>query len=99
MRPVRHRPLLTGLATVTAVVGLGVLPAHAGPPAPSPTAPVPADVRAAMGRDLGLSAEGVRDRMAAEQAAERVATAVRATVGDRVAGLWFDASDGRLHAA
>ncbi|KOX21568.1 MULTISPECIES: putative Ig domain-containing protein [unclassified Streptomyces] len=99
MRPVRHRHLLTGLATVTAVVGLGVLPAHAGPPAPSPAVPVPADVRAAMGRDLGLSADGVRDRIAAEQAAERVATAVRATVGDRVPGLWFDASDGRLHAA
>lgn len=52
-----------------------------------------------MARDLGLSAEGVRDRIAAEQEAARAATAVRATVGDRVAGLWFDASDGRLHAA
>ncbi|MFE1384351.1 putative Ig domain-containing protein [Streptomyces sp. NPDC058740] len=99
MRSLRHRQLLTGLAAVTALIGLGTLPAHAGPPAPSPTAAVPADVRAAMARDLGLSADGVRDRIAAEQSAERVATAVRATVGDRVSGLWFDASDGRLHAA
>ncbi|MEU9026482.1 putative Ig domain-containing protein [Streptomyces sp. NPDC048383] len=103
MRSVRNQHVLTGVVAATVLMALGALPAHAGsspgtvPPAPA--ASVPADVRAAMARDLGLSEEGVRGRIAAEQAAERVATAVRATVGDRVPGVWFDAVDGRLHAA
>ncbi|WP_424217164.1 putative Ig domain-containing protein (plasmid) [Streptomyces sp. BI20] len=104
MRTAVRRRTLTGLLAATALIGLGALPAPAGAapvpaPSPEPAASVPADVRAAMARDLGLSAGQVRERIAAEQAASRTATTLRATVGDRVAGLWFDASDGRLHAA
>ncbi|MFJ6794992.1 putative Ig domain-containing protein [Streptomyces sp. NPDC091268] len=114
MRVATHRNVLTGLVAAATLAGLSLaaVPAHAGsaaiPPTGTPSAPlavpsasepVQAEVRAAMARDLGLSEAGVHDRIAAEQQAARAATAVRATVGDRVAGLWFDASDGRLHAA
>ncbi|MDA5280200.1 putative Ig domain-containing protein [Streptomyces sp. Isolate_45] len=103
MRRLRNHHVLTGVVAATALMGLAALPAHAGsspgPTSPDPAASVPAGVRAAMARDLGLSPEGVRGRIADEQAADRTATAVRATVGDRVAGIWFDAADGRLHAA
>ncbi|MCP3754790.1 putative Ig domain-containing protein [Streptomyces sp. TBY4] len=85
-------------ASVTAVValsGLGVLPAHAT----AATAPAAPQVLEAMQRDLHLSAGQVRDRIADEAAAGKAATVIRGRVGDRVAGLWFDSSTGRLNAA
>ncbi|MCS0635720.1 S1 family peptidase [Streptomyces sp. LP05-1] len=100
MSPAISRSLASGLLAAATLTALTAASAHATPP-PSPEAPtpsVPADVRAAMARDLGLTADGVRERIAAEQRAERVAAAVRAAVGDRVAALWFDSADGRLHA-
>ncbi|MFF3645675.1 putative Ig domain-containing protein [Streptomyces sp. NPDC002564] len=105
MRSHSHRPLLTGLVAAAALAGLAALPvptAHAdAPPSPGPTtqSPLPAGLRAALARDLGLDPAGVRERLADEGRAQRAATAVRATVGDRATALWFDAADGRLHAA
>ncbi|MFG2750257.1 putative Ig domain-containing protein [Streptomyces xanthophaeus] len=108
MRVATHRSVLTGLVAAATLAGLAAMPAHAGTTASPDTSAgtslpaaesVPADVLAAMARDLGLSADGVRDRIAAERAAHRAATSLRAAVGDRIAGLWFDAGDGRLHAA
>ncbi|MFJ3584145.1 putative Ig domain-containing protein [Streptomyces sp. NPDC090127] len=100
MRVASSRSALAGLVAAAALAGLAVAPAHAGAPSgASPAHQVPADIQAAMARDLGLTADGVRDRIAAEQQATTAATVVRATIGDRVAGLWFDAGDGRLHAA
>ncbi|MEU9002083.1 putative Ig domain-containing protein [Streptomyces sp. NPDC048551] len=112
MRSSVNRPALTGLVAFAALATLAVPAARAGGPSPSapaapaatatataPQARVPQDVQDAMGRDLGLSAAQVRDRIDRETEAARAATAVRATVGDRIAGLWFDASDGRLHVA
>ncbi|WP_411104069.1 putative Ig domain-containing protein [Streptomyces sp. cmx-4-9] len=101
MRVAPHRSLLTGLAAAATLAVLGAMPAHAGStPAPAPATPqVPADVRAALARDLGLTDDAVRDRIAAEHEASRAATLIRAGLGDRVAGLWFEAADGRLHAA
>ncbi|MFF3212844.1 putative Ig domain-containing protein [Streptomyces sp. NPDC002886] len=88
-------------ASVTAVValgGLGALPAQATPAAqPGPS--VSPQVLEAMQRDLHLSAAQVRDRIADETAAGKAATLIRGRIGDRVAGLWFDSSTGRLNAA
>ncbi|MET9361694.1 putative Ig domain-containing protein [Streptomyces sp. NPDC006632] len=100
MRSATYQRAVTAAVAAVTLAGLAALPAHARAlPAPTPPGPsVPADVRAAMARDLGLTPEGVRLRIAAEQAADRSATALRATLGDRLAGLWFDADDGRLHA-
>ncbi|MCX5384473.1 putative Ig domain-containing protein [Streptomyces sp. NBC_00083] len=96
--PTCRRAVTAAVAAVT-FAGLAALPAHASaPPVPGPAPSVPADVRTAMARDLGLTAEGVRLRTAAERGAGRSATTLRATLGDRLAGLWFDAADGRLHA-
>ncbi|MFC8127428.1 putative Ig domain-containing protein [Streptomyces sp. NPDC057302] len=106
MRPLSQRPLLTGLVAAAALAGLAALPslpAHADTPAPSPgtTAEprLPDALRAALARDLGTSPAGVTERLADESRAQRVATAVRTTVGDQATALWFDAADGHLHAA
>ncbi|MGW5731446.1 MULTISPECIES: putative Ig domain-containing protein [Streptomyces] len=107
MRHRSQRPLLTGLLAAVALTGLAALPtlpAHADTPAdPSPETTaeprLPEGLRAALARDLGVSRAGVTERLADERRAQRVATAVRATVGDRATSLWFDAADGRLHAA
>ncbi|MGW6531270.1 putative Ig domain-containing protein [Streptomyces venezuelae] len=107
MRSHSHRPFLTGLVAAAVLAGPAAVPAptaHAetpAPPSPAPTArpSLPAGLRAALARDLGLDAEGVRERLADESRAQRAATAVRATVGDRATALWFDAAEGRLHAA
>ncbi|MFD3579310.1 putative Ig domain-containing protein [Streptomyces sp. NPDC058644] len=104
MRALSQRPLLTGLVATAALTALAALPAHAGTPeapAPGTTAetPLPEELRAALARDLGMSRAGVAERLADETRAQRAATAIRATVGDRATALWFDAADGRLHAA
>ncbi|MEU9098426.1 putative Ig domain-containing protein [Streptomyces sp. NPDC048361] len=104
MRSPTYRRAAATAAAVAAFAGLAALPAHARAlpvralPAFAPEPSVPADVRAAMARDLGLTPVGVRLRIAAERDADRSATTLRATLGDRLAGLWFDAADGRLHA-
>ncbi|MFI5865512.1 putative Ig domain-containing protein [Streptomyces sp. NPDC051546] len=88
-------------ASVTAVValgGLGALPAQATPAAqPGPS--VSPQLLKAMQRDLHLTDAQVRDRIADETAAGKAATLIRGRVGDRVAGMWFDSSTGRLNAA
>ncbi len=88
-------------ASVTAVValgGLGALPAHA--PATAEPGPSVNPLRLkAMQRDFGLSADQVRERIADEAAAGKAATLIRGRIGDRVAGMWFDSSTGRLNAA
>ncbi|MEU5950710.1 putative Ig domain-containing protein [Streptomyces sp. NPDC047525] len=104
MRTLSQRPLLAGLVAAAALAGLAALPAHAGTPAdPSPgtTAEprLPDELRAALARDLGVSPAGVAERLADESRAQRAATVLRGEVGDRATALWFDAADGRLHAA
>lgn len=75
-------------ASVTAAVvlgGLGALPAHATPggQAARPGPSVSPLVLQAMQRDFHLTAAQVRDRVGAEDAANRAATLVRGRVGDR----------------
>ncbi|WP_405020871.1 putative Ig domain-containing protein [Kitasatospora sp. NBC_00070] len=95
MRALPHRPLLAGLAAALALAGLNALPAAAAPPTDTTTA----RILAAVQRDFGLTAAQARERVADESAAAHAATLVRGRIGDRVAGLWFDAATGRLNAA
>lgn len=105
MRNLSNRPSSRCLwASVTAAVvlgGLGALPAHATPDgqAGQPGPSVSPLVLQAMRRDFHLTAAQVRDRVGAETAANRAATLVRGRAGDRVPGMWFDSSTGRLNAA
>ncbi|MFD3515727.1 putative Ig domain-containing protein [Streptomyces sp. NPDC058657] len=103
MRVPLRRSLATGIAAAAALAGLAAFPSPAGAAAatgaPAVTGDLPPEVREALQRDLGLSGPAADRRLAEEADAARAATAVRATVGDRVAGLWFDSADGRLHAA
>ncbi|MEV8319277.1 putative Ig domain-containing protein [Streptomyces sp. NPDC059900] len=101
-----QRPLMTGLLAATALAALTALPAlparadASTDPSPKTTDQprLPAELRAALARDLGVSPAGVSQRLADERRAQRVATQLRATVGDQATALWFDAADGRLHA-
>ncbi|MFG3284468.1 putative Ig domain-containing protein [Streptomyces sp. NPDC048111] len=97
MRPIPTRAAIAALAATAALACLGPLPARAST-APTPS-PLSADVRGALMRDLHLSQAGLDRRVAQEAEAARTATALRARIGDRLAGLWFDAGDGRLHSA
>lgn len=96
MRALPHRPLLAGLAAIATLAGLAAFPATADA-ASDPS--VPPQLMEAMQRDLHLSAGEVRHRVANESAAGHSATRIRAELGDRVSGMWFDAASGRLHAA
>ncbi|MGY0237121.1 S1 family peptidase [Longispora urticae] len=96
----RSRTLLiaAGLLVVTAT---GSAPAYSAPPT-APTLPAglaSPGMLAAMQRDLGLTAAQARDRVAAETAARRTAEVVRAALGDRHAGVWYDAEAGALAVA
>ncbi|WP_256107230.1 putative Ig domain-containing protein [Streptomyces sp. ODS05-4] len=94
-----RRGALTSAGFLTAgVLSAGVfsVPAQAGPSGP-PEPPGP--LLTAMQRDLGLDAEGVRERLADEAAATRTAAALRSALGGDLAGYWFDAARGGLVAA
>ncbi|MFJ2060538.1 putative Ig domain-containing protein [Streptomyces sp. NPDC087908] len=103
MRVPLRQSVVTGIAAAAALAGLAALSPQAGAAAITGSIAasdgVPPEVREALQRDLGLSGAAVDRRIADEGDAARAATAVRSTVGDRVAGLWFDSADGRLHAA
>ncbi|MFD4748740.1 putative Ig domain-containing protein [Streptomyces rubiginosohelvolus] len=91
-----YRPLLVGLSAAITLAGLAALPSTASG-SPRPT--VPHQLMEAMQRDFALSSGEVRGRVADEAAASRAATRIRAELGDRVSGLWFDAESGKLNAA
>lgn len=96
----RVPPSWTALATVAATAALATLGSPQAQATSTATpAPVPADVRSAMMRDLHLSESGLQRRIAQEADATRTATVLRAELGDRIAGVWFDEHDGRLHTA
>lgn len=99
MRALPQRPLPAGFAAVVTLAALAALAALPSAAQADPGPPVSPQVSEAMQRDLGLSAGEVRRRVADESAAGLVATRIRAQLGDRVAGLWFDAASGTLNAA
>ncbi|MER5888984.1 putative Ig domain-containing protein [Streptomyces sp. NPDC001941] len=93
-RRIPPRALTAALGAALLLGGAAALPAHAtAEPAP------PAPLVSAMAKDFGLTTGQARERLADEAAALRTAARVRAGVGDRATGLWFDAADGRLHAS
>ncbi|WP_407288614.1 S1 family peptidase [Streptomyces sp. BP-8] len=82
-------------ATVAAMAAVGSLsPAHAAPQ-PDPT-PQPRGMFDAMSRDLGLTREQLRIRLAQETDAHRAAAAVRRALSTPPAGMWFDKASGKL---
>jgi len=93
-------PALGGAALLAAAIALVPAVSHA---APAPGRPAGADLapgmRAALERDLGLTAREVDVRLAHEAAAPVVEKHARAALGDRFAGAWFDARAGRLAVA
>nr|WP_308801384.1 putative Ig domain-containing protein [Streptomyces polyasparticus] len=86
-----------GAAAAGLLLTLGALQ-HSAQAQPAPPSPDPALVEAVQ-RDLGLTRQQAGQRLAGEAAAGRTATALRGQLGDRLAGLWFDAETGRLVAA
>ncbi|MEV6522300.1 S1 family peptidase [Longispora sp. NPDC051575] len=104
----RTRTAALAACLLATVVGtFGSAPAGAAPPgAPAPVSSPGGDAAvaspgmlAAMRRDLGLSADQARDRIARESAARRTAADVRRALGDRHAGVWYDAEAGALAVA
>lgn len=94
----RNATLRAALAGALACLTFAALPQLAtaqGDAAPQPPAP---GLLSALQRDLNLTPEQARTRLADERAARAVATQLGSTVGDRIVGLWFDGASGRLHA-
>ncbi|MFE0380553.1 S1 family peptidase [Streptomyces inhibens] len=85
-------------ATVAAVMAaVGPLSPARAVPQPGPTPhPSPRGMLDAMRRDLGLTAEQVRTRLAQEADAHRAAAAVRRALSTPPAGMWFDKATGKL---
>ncbi|RKH06905.1 ricin-type beta-trefoil lectin domain protein [Corallococcus carmarthensis] len=54
------------------------------------------DILSAMQRDLGLTADGVKRRLASEAAAVRVEGSLRAELGERFGGAWMNADGSAL---
>lgn len=81
--------LVPNVAVADPPVAAGDQPG-AGQPAPSPR------VLSAMARDLGLSADQARARLAREATGPELARKVRTALGSRFGGAWH-AEDGRLH--
>ncbi|WP_199550992.1 putative Ig domain-containing protein [Streptomyces sp. N35] len=95
-----HRPrsgVTWGAAAAGVLLTLGALQ-HSAQADPAPPSPDTALVEAVQ-RDLGLTRQEAAERLADEAAAQRTATALRGELGDRLAGVWFDAGSGTLAAA
>jgi streptogrisin C len=95
-----------GLAVTVVLVGIaaaGAAPAAAEPRPGSAqqagTEPVAATMRAAMERDLGLTAAQVDRLLLAGERAYQLNARLRARLGDELAGSWFDHQAGSLRVA
>ncbi|MFD1148842.1 S1 family peptidase [Saccharothrix hoggarensis] len=87
--------LATGAATALSV------PATAAPAAPqaataADTESYPAELLQAVQRDLGLTAEQARVRLANDTRSGDIETKVRGALGDSFAGAWIDSASGKL---
>jgi len=100
MKRTRAARLCAAIVLATGLAAGAVTSATASPDL-APTSPVTAPkisqaMSQAMQRDLGLSAEEVKTRLAQEEAARGTELTVRAALGDSYAGSWFDAKSGTL---
>ncbi|MFD1146853.1 S1 family peptidase [Saccharothrix hoggarensis] len=84
--------LALGLATPTLPAAASDLAATSSVDAPR----VSAGMAQALGRDLGLTADQVRTRLAQEERARGVETVARKVLGSAYAGSWFDERSGEL---
>ncbi|MFH8680212.1 S1 family peptidase [Streptomyces lydicus] len=92
-----RKAALCGLTVAAALAAVGPLsPARAVPQHEPTPQPSPRGMLDAMRRDLGLTAEQVRTRLAQEADAHRAAAAVRRALAAPPAGMWFDKASGRL---
>ncbi|MBB4963923.1 S1 family peptidase [Saccharothrix violaceirubra] len=64
--------------------------------APDRSVDLPADVLAAMQRDLGLTAEQANTRAAQQEQADKIDDVLKAKLGASFGGAWFDANLGKL---
>ncbi|MEV0370798.1 S1 family peptidase [Streptomyces sp. NPDC050636] len=95
----RFRKAALWSATVVAVLATTspLSPARAVPQPDDPTPqPSPRGMLDAMRRDLGLTPDQARTRLAQEAEAQRTALAVRRVLSRPPAGMWFDKATGKL---
>jgi len=99
--------LITRTGTVLAAAVLAAVPIMAaGPASAAPDAGasaasargtgVPNELMAALQRDLGLSADQVKQRLAQQAKAIEADRSLQARLGSTFAGSWFDATSGKL---
>ncbi|KOV90062.1 S1 family peptidase [Nocardia sp. NRRL S-836] len=93
------RNVIRSLITGVSVVALGLAGSAVGTAAPHRDADLPADVLAAMQRDLGLTAEQARTRAAQQDEADQLDDVLKTRLGAAFGGAWFDAASGRLAVA
>ncbi|MFI6088437.1 putative Ig domain-containing protein [Streptomyces sp. NPDC051218] len=94
----RSTTLRAALAGTVACLTLAAFPQLASAQATSTPPPPAPGLLSALQRDLNLTPDQARTRLADERAARDVATRLRSTIGDRVVGMWFDGASGKLHA-
>ncbi|MGW2764343.1 S1 family peptidase [Streptomyces sp. NPDC001275] len=92
-----HRVAVAALLLLGSWAVAGSSPAGAATPAAAP-APSPGLLQA-MQRDLGLSAQQAKARLAAERTAMAAEPKARAAAGSAYGGSWFDDETGRLTVA
>jgi streptogrisin C len=93
---------LTGAAiiAISMVTGIAATAAPAVPggqrPGAGPAGELQADVLAAMQRDLGLTADQAKQRIAQQAKATELERTLPARLGTAFGGSWFDAASGKL---
>lgn len=92
-----RKAALWGATAVAVMAAVGPFsPAHAMPQSDPTPQPSPRGMLDAMSRDLGLTRQQVRTRLAQETDAHRAAAAVRRALATPPAGMWFDKTTGKL---
>ncbi|MFF7202383.1 S1 family peptidase [Streptomyces sp. NPDC008141] len=90
---------MSALLVLGAWAGAGLAPASAAAPAPTAEPQASAGLLDAMERDLGLTKDQARSRLAAERAATAIESTARRAAGAAFGGAWFDAGTGKLGVA
>jgi streptogrisin C len=90
-----NRPTLAGLAA-TAILAATAAVSFSPPAVASPAPAASSGMYAALQRDLGLSADQAKTRLAQEAKANSVLTGLRSQLGRSFAGAWFDSASGKL---
>jgi streptogrisin C len=97
--PPRPRAFFGAFALVLALTTVPATVAHAKPDTPTTIDGLNPGMVDAMRRDLGLTDNQIRGRLATEAAASVVEKAARAATGDSFAGAWIKADASRLAVA